>query len=194
MNQSADFTALIQYIYKVSIDINEVIYGAKSEAFNQTGDVNTFNLPAVLDPAVLNVFVEDLRDINEVLETNANLAKEAKNPNNIQVIKGYYENIATALNNIDYRQTPAFKNNITKEFNRFNSIMFNAPNSFSYPEPMANEPEYSPVETDVAGALKNKAKLAAGALRSAVDYATKGTPQKHPGWDNNNWETWKPGN
>lgn len=201
MNQSNEFKNFLNALSKFTEDMKQGIYAAKTTAYDTAppGKIkqNAFNRPAVLDPTTLNMYVDYLKGFNNILQTD--LANEAKQPHNARVIKGYYEKIVTNLSNIDPSQTRSFETDITNEFNRFNNILFGGPNitlpSFQYPSPQIEvndadtqnqytEPEPG-LETTAGSSLKQKAGLAANALRGTINKFTKTgeMPNKHPGWD-----------
>jgi len=214
MNQSDQFNVFIKALYDFTEKMNQGIYGAKRAAYSSApagpDKQNIFNRPVVLDSNILNDFSYKLQYFNNILQTDPRVSVEAKMPHNARIIKSYYEKIASNLVNIDYRQTPSFKDDMVTEFNRFNNILFGGPNvtlpSFKYPEPLYGPPnvddtagEYTDpeegLETRAASSLKQKAMMAANALRGIINKATDSTelPKKHPGWDKReDYENWNP--
>lgn len=187
--QSPQLTAFLEEIDKFTKSVYQGVYAAKRYVYDNApagpAKNNAFNQPAQMDEATLNEYVENLRLFNNILEANPQLANEAKQPNNAKIIKSYYEKIATAITNI--QPTPVFERNITSEFQRFNGMMFSN-SSFNYPKPSTNVPQEDSrgsIESSAASSLKQKASMAANALRGVIGRVSGGdAPFKHPGWDN----------
>jgi len=202
MNQNSIFRDFLFELDKFANLMTQGIYSAKRDAYTRASadeKPNIYNLPVSINPAVLNNWVERITKFNNTIENDPRINAIAKTPANAQLIKRYYEKISSNLVNIDYRNFPDFKTEVTNQFDRFNSIMFNAPEgSFTYPEPLYGPPniddtagEFSHpepgLETGHASSLKQKAALAANALRKTIDKVTapntRSIPKKHPGWD-----------
>jgi len=150
MNNPTD-NDLNKYINAISTlpkDIAEIVFKTRLDEYKKTTNPGykqrIFSLPATLSVYELQLILGALKDTNTNLQNDPAMLQAAKRPVNAQKIRDIYSKIATQLSEINTEQAldasgnqvpyPNFKAEITREFNQFNKMLFNAPDAFSYPE------------------------------------------------------------